>query len=226
MALETINVGNFINDGTGDDLRTAFSKINSNFSEINLQQGQNNTITNIGTGSGIFKEKVGVDFRLKSLKEGQGITLTSNNDEILITNNRNMILTINANTGTLTASSATQSVNIIGINGVNTSITGDVLSINGSLELDPSPKLSTNLNVNNHNIINANIITANTFNGNVNGINVTSLNEKVIELGTFDFGYIYSEVTNPIQWLLVNTIVDMGSFIDPNPNGIDYGSFV
>ena len=31
MALQTINVGNFANDGTGDDLRTAFIKVNQNF---------------------------------------------------------------------------------------------------------------------------------------------------------------------------------------------------
>jgi hypothetical protein len=34
MALQLINIGNIADDGTGDDLRTAFSKINSNTTEL------------------------------------------------------------------------------------------------------------------------------------------------------------------------------------------------
>ena len=34
MALQLINIGSIADDGTGDDLRTAFQKINSNLSEI------------------------------------------------------------------------------------------------------------------------------------------------------------------------------------------------
>jgi hypothetical protein len=36
MALEQLNVGNTINDGTGDDLRDAFVKINQNFQELDI----------------------------------------------------------------------------------------------------------------------------------------------------------------------------------------------
>lgn len=58
MAQELINVGNVANDGTGDPLRTAFEKINNNFSEIfstPVGAGPNgsiqyNTVT-IGTGA-------------------------------------------------------------------------------------------------------------------------------------------------------------------------------
>ena len=31
MAVQTINIGNAANDGTGDDLREAFIKVNNNF---------------------------------------------------------------------------------------------------------------------------------------------------------------------------------------------------
>ena len=34
MPIQTINLGNYANDGTGDDLRTAFEKINANFNEL------------------------------------------------------------------------------------------------------------------------------------------------------------------------------------------------
>ena len=34
MAVQTINIGQIANDGTGDDLRVAFAKVNSNFTDI------------------------------------------------------------------------------------------------------------------------------------------------------------------------------------------------
>jgi hypothetical protein len=39
MAINTVNIGNIPNDGTGDDLRTAFDKINGNFAALGLAQG-------------------------------------------------------------------------------------------------------------------------------------------------------------------------------------------
>lgn len=35
MPIQTINLGTYANDGTGDDLRTAFQKVNANFAELN-----------------------------------------------------------------------------------------------------------------------------------------------------------------------------------------------
>jgi len=34
MAIQTINLGTYANDGTGDDLRTAFQKVNANLTEL------------------------------------------------------------------------------------------------------------------------------------------------------------------------------------------------
>ena len=34
MAKQTVNIGTTVNDGTGDDLRTSFDKINDNFNEL------------------------------------------------------------------------------------------------------------------------------------------------------------------------------------------------
>jgi hypothetical protein len=52
MAIQTINLGSYANDGSGDDLRTAFNKVNANFAllgtDIPLAEGANlgtNTIT-------------------------------------------------------------------------------------------------------------------------------------------------------------------------------------
>lgn len=49
MSLQTINLGNYANDGTGDDLRTAFEKVNSNFN--NLETVADNIANGVNLGS-------------------------------------------------------------------------------------------------------------------------------------------------------------------------------
>ena len=41
MAIQTINLGTYANDGTGDDLRTAFQKVNANFTELGASDVRN-----------------------------------------------------------------------------------------------------------------------------------------------------------------------------------------
>ena len=50
MAKQVINIGTVANDGTGDPLRTAFDKVNDNFTELyNDDAGDVNSVT--GSGS-------------------------------------------------------------------------------------------------------------------------------------------------------------------------------
>jgi hypothetical protein len=56
--LEEINLGNVVNDGTGDDLRTAFEKVKTNFEYLYNNGFAPVSAENIGTtGLGIFKQK-------------------------------------------------------------------------------------------------------------------------------------------------------------------------
>jgi len=71
--LQTINVGNLVNDGLGDDLRTAFLKVNANFAELNA--GLTITASNTGTGAAVFKQKVNNDLQFKSLVGGTKIII-------------------------------------------------------------------------------------------------------------------------------------------------------
>ena len=45
MAQQTINIGTSANDGTGDPLRTAFDKINDNFTELYSETAADSQIT-------------------------------------------------------------------------------------------------------------------------------------------------------------------------------------
>lgn len=58
MAISTINLGNVVNDGLGDDLRTAFQKVNANFTELSFISNITAANTDGNTGIGLFKEKV------------------------------------------------------------------------------------------------------------------------------------------------------------------------
>lgn len=82
MSIQTINLGNYANDGTGDDLRTAFQKVNANFALLD----DNDTVsgTNLGAGQGVFAQKNASSFEFKSLVAGGGVTLTSTGNTITI----------------------------------------------------------------------------------------------------------------------------------------------
>ena len=102
--IQTINIGNQVNDGLGDDLRTAFQKVNANFSDLDTQL----TITgaNIGgVGKGIFKQKTGSTLEFKSLVSGSKIAIDEFTDTIRIRSTAPDAFTqIDTNAGTVTAS--------------------------------------------------------------------------------------------------------------------------
>ena len=106
MAIQTINIGNRVNDGLGDDLRTAFEKVNANFAEL---EGSITVIaSNTGdTGVGIFRDKVGNELRFKKLVASTKIVLEDRTDSVVIYSSQpDAFTTINTNAGTLLATEA------------------------------------------------------------------------------------------------------------------------
>lgn len=82
MTIQTINLGNYANDGTGDDLRTAFEKVNANFAE--LGNGEVHNGINVGGFVGIFKQRnTNAQLEFKTLQStDSSITLTSSTNSI------------------------------------------------------------------------------------------------------------------------------------------------
>jgi len=63
-----VNVGLVANDGTGDDLRNAFLKINGNFLYLGNRLGTDPSGTNLGsTGESVFKEVVDFQYRFRKI---------------------------------------------------------------------------------------------------------------------------------------------------------------
>jgi hypothetical protein len=105
MSLSLINIGNVVNDGLGDDLRTAFEKVNSNFREIDetiLSSG-----LNLGNGARLFKRKDASTFEFRTLVAGRDIGVTQLEDVVEIRSTaENSFKSITTNSGILNASSS------------------------------------------------------------------------------------------------------------------------
>jgi len=82
MSIQTINIGNLVNDGLGDDLRTAFQKVNSNFAELEAELSLNGT--NLGNGANIFKQKTDYNFEFRSIISGRYVRVTEFDQAIQI----------------------------------------------------------------------------------------------------------------------------------------------
>ncbi len=89
MPIQTINLGNYANDGTGDDLRTAFQKVNSNFQLVGSTLGIING-ENLGGGTGIFKRRdndnLTLEFKTLTSTDGS-VTITSTDNTVNLRNN-------------------------------------------------------------------------------------------------------------------------------------------
>lgn len=235
MAVELINVGQIANDGTGDDLREAFIKINQNFEELDLRDDEQTTASNIGSvGEGVFLQKINYDLQFKKLVAGQDVNLTSTGNTIVIDANGGLktVLLI-GDTGNKTLEGITH-LNIVGGEDIATRIEQDTLFVDytGAQGLidDTAPTLSTVLNANAQNITNVNTIDAAQFvgsftgnlEGRVNGIDIREVN-SLLELNNFDMGQISLSITNIFQWVVADTEIDFGTFTSPEIKTIDLG---
>jgi len=236
MAIETINVGTIANDGTGDDLREAFIKVNSNFSDVDTRlTSLPIEAENLGAGEGIYASKNESTLQFKSLVAGSGVTLTATGNQI----------TVDATTGigTYFLISDNGSINVtgqtLGMAGdpsspITTRVTGDnlfiTLSTTGVVSHDTNPTLSANLDANNNNIVRGGSITATTFTGNltglVHGIDIRDIWQYFED--DWNFGGIIDTrtYTSLLEWTLGHQNVDLGTLLNPDTSTITLGSIV
>lgn len=108
MTIQTINIGNIVNDGLGDDLRTAFEKVNANFTT--LDSSLTITASNTGTtGVGIFKQKTGSNLEFKKLVSGTKMLLDDTGDAIIFNNTApDAFIRIDTDSGSMLASTHQQ----------------------------------------------------------------------------------------------------------------------
>lgn len=134
MAQQTINIGNLVNDGLGDDLRTAFQKVNANFSD--LYSSIDATGENIGAiGEGVFAQKSNNKLQFKKLVSGTKINLVGSADNIIINSTQpDAFLSVHTDSGIVSASTNTQ-LTIQGGDNITVTGSGSVVTVDTDLNL-------------------------------------------------------------------------------------------
>ena len=135
MTIQTINIGNVVNDGLGDDLRTAFQKVNANFATLN--NDLTITASNLGTvGEPVFKQKTGLNLEFKKLVAGNKITVISSPDSLLISSDVGTSFTkITTQNGVINADNH-EFITLQGDNDMLVTAVGDVITISTALDLN------------------------------------------------------------------------------------------
>jgi len=250
MAVQLINIGNVANDGTGDDLREAMIKINTNFEELDLRDDEQTSASNLGdTGEGLFLRRNVYDLEFKKISAGANITLTADDNKIVIATPDIGVtdLTVTADTGNVVLDNSA-ALSIVGGTDITTSITGSVLTLayNGITDLvsDTTPQLSADLDAQANNLLNVGTIattgvtgpvtgnvtgnTVGTHTGDVTGNVVGSVHgidiRTLLGNDATDFGDINPTVNNLLEYIIFNTDFEMGSFTAPNAATLDLGA--
>ena len=212
-----INIGLIANDGTGDDLREAFIKINTNFDDLYTTYVESTTGVNLGTsGYTVFKDQEGPELRFRSLQvdplypETIGIRVSEDGSTLFL-QSKQASIRFTDGTRTIT-SSVEQVVTFTGTNGVE--VTADnltrTLSFDVALERETAPKLSDTLDAQDNAI--TNILS-------INDILMSDL-ERVFG---WDFGSTSKTRTSIIDLLINSVPLDLGN-IGEDFHDIDFGT--
>jgi len=197
MAITLINIGNRVNDGLGDDLRTAFEKVNANFAD--LEQSLTITASNVGsTGAGIFKQKTGANLEFKNLVSGRNILLTELENSIEIRSTASDAFTrFDTDTGVIIAKPS----------GPEGTGVGEI-----SLEGAPAPGSLSGIKDIEVSTDGTNYVRFKTI------IPVTEI------LTTYDFGNINGLYNNSLQFVISASNIDFGTISLPGNFNLDLGS--
>ena len=217
MTLQTINVGLIANDGTGDDLREAFIKINQNFDELDLRS-ESTTAQNaaVGAGYGTFKEQVDNvlffrDLQPDPLYPGTMAIRVSEDGNTLFLRSAQATIRFTDGTNTI-ASSVEQVITFTGTEA--TRITANdatrTLTIDSQISRETAPTLNATLNANNNALENVSAL---------NGITA----EELGRVFSWNFGSIGNTRTSILDWIVNNTDIDFGTVTSPASDTVDLG---
>lgn len=208
MAIQTINIGTIANDGTGDDLREAFVKVNNNFTELANRNPEATTGANLGSGGqGVFAQLAGSELQFKKLIGGSAVTLAADANAITINSTATGLpsLQVFADNNNITLDANGNALTLAGGGTTTTNLSGTTLTISSvtSVQTDTSPKLTATLNAQTNDITNVGNMT-----GNVHGIDVRTF-DGIQEFLQLDLGSaIPTTFTNTLQYLAHNLTIE------------------
>lgn len=209
MTLQTINLGDLANDGMGDDLRTAFEKVNYNFSSLEIAASDITGATNLGTaGATVFKEVVNRDLKFRRILGQNGVTVTNTDTAVIVSGATIPATIITGDNGSLLFNPG-DTISIVGASNISVGINNNTrtITITGNLTT-----LEDTLDANGNDIVNV---------VNINGVN---WEDQIAALFVnMDFGPITTNVTSFIDFIRNTNSVDMGTILNPLVTVIDFG---
>jgi len=232
MAIEYINTGTIANDGTGDDLREAFIKINDNFEELDLRLIEETVIENNGSiGEILYTGKDDSIHGFKRINAGTNITLASTENTLTINSAPALDeLIIVSDNGTITVDPG-QTMSLLGGEGIGTRVNGQQIILDldttGIVERDSAPTLSGTLSANNNNITGAGTISATTVNAYIEGLVYGfDVREFGPYLSGFDFGSMRNTYNNALEFIIATVDLDFGGITPDTGDTVDLGFIV
>ena len=229
MALNLPNLGNVVNDGTGDDLYTAFTKVNAALEDLDTRS-EGTTASNTPDGFPIFREQVGNDLQFNTL---QVDPLLPDSMTIRVVNGQVMLASKQANfryaldkpgdpdDGVVLVSNPAKVVYFKPTQGtdINLNKKNEVdgvynieVAIDSQLFRETNPRASTDLSLEGNNLINV---------GNIDGVEI----DKINELFSWDFGDLNPNPSSIIDFIVNSIDVDFGTMNDPSNQQVDFGVF-
>lgn len=224
MAVQLVNIGRIANDGTGDDLREAFIKINQSLEDLDLRIDDKTEGLNLGSGAGVFKQRTGYNLEYKTLTGSNDVVITDNQTELAFTIDPNFgARPVVADTGTATIP-ARGTLRINGSGGITTTAddaSGTVtIAGNATLASDTTPALTANLQANGFAIFNVGVLHSNNILSNVYDIDIRTLNDLYVNL---DFGEIIENKNNFVDFFKSLVDADYGTLTGPTTLNTDDG---
>ena len=210
MAIQTVNIGTIANDGTGDDLREAFVKVNANFSELDSRSPEKTTGANLGSaGEGVFAQLSGAELQFKKIVAGTAVSLTSDGNAITINSSATGLpqLQVFADNNNITLNNANTTLTLAGGNLTTTNLNGSTITISSetSLLTDLTPRLGANLDGNQKEITNTSDIKS-----NIHGLDIRKM-DGVQPFLLMDLGEMTpSNLTSVLAHLVHNQVIDYG----------------
>jgi hypothetical protein len=209
MAIQTINIGTIANDGTGDDLREAFVKVNNNFSELSARSPEQTTGANLGaSGEGIFAQISLAELQFKKIVAGSAITLASDANTVTINSTATGLPSVQvfADNNNLTLDSNSNALTIAGGGTTTTNLSGTTITVSSvtSVQTDTAPKLTATLNAQTNDITNVGNMT-----GLVHNLDIRKMDGIQSYVNELDLGLFNPEsFSTGLEYLIHNMTVD------------------
>lgn len=235
MPIQYINIGVNPNDGTGDDLRSAFLKVNDNFQLLASIGGETNTGANVGGGSGqVFSGKTNevLNFRTIAGDSNSGITVNQVGNVITIASTfsapASITTIVDDNNTPYTALNPNETIKILGAGAISTQLNNNEITITGSFSVydDFTPQLRASLQLNGQNILgtgnisNVGSITTDALTvGRGPGLGTTTLTGTLSVAGTSTLGVVNVDTLGASTSVTSPSIVATGTGFSGNLTG-------